>query len=456
MRRRIKRVRAAAEDKRDGGGDGGVDRLSDLPDDLLLEVILSLQTKEAVRAGALSQRWRQLSAMLPVVGHILVGIPYAAKPTKRQPGWTFDFEQVDRALAARPGLLSSCEIVPDVAPDARLIRRWAEALACRGVRELTLDFRRDPNVDASPVLFLCRSLVRLELHGCRLVPDSPEMLRFPPPLLSVGCLGLTHLKLGDVELCDDTFLGITTACLLLERMELLCCYGFKWFRLDGAHRLRSLTFQYPPETHLDELQMIDVDAPNLEALDLRTLPPPIGIRIFAPKLRSVHLSLPRIRRRCFPTCLSVDRVPESLNSPFLMLKRLYINVALKYERQALCLAVLLQQFTSLEQLNLFIIKGDVPCAGAALSQPEFKDHQWRLEEAGCLRDRLQMVTISGFTGEFYETCLAGFILMVARALKKMTVSLNSKCSNSGKNAAHSLANLKRASSMAKFRVKTSR
>ncbi|CAA6658384.1 unnamed protein product [Spirodela intermedia] len=363
--------------------------------------------------------------MLPVVGHILVGIPYAAKPTKRQPGWTFDFEQVDRALAARPGLLSSCEIVPDVAPDARLIRRWAEALACRGVRELTLDFRRDPNVDASPVLFLCRSLVRLELHGCRLVPDSPEMLRFPPPLLS----------LGDVELCDDTFLGITTACLLLERMELLCCYGFKWFRLDGAHRLRSLTFQYPPETHLDELQMIDDLCPQA------ALRPPLPARI---------------RRRCFPTCLSVDRVPESLNSPFLMLKRLYINVALKYERQALCLAVLLQQFTSLEQLNLFIIKGDVPCAGAALSQPEFKDHQWRLEEAGCLRDRLQMVTISGFTGEFYETCLAGFILMVARALKKMTVSLNSKCSNSGKNAAHSLANLKRASSMAKFRVKTSR
>lgn len=88
--------------------------------------------------------------------------------------------------------------------------------------------------------------------------------------------------------------------------------------------------------------------------------------------------------------------------------------------------------------------------------PEFKEHQWRLEEAGCLRDRLQVVTISGFTGEFYETSLAAFILTVSRGLKKMTVSLNSKCPESGEMAAQSLGKLRRASSTAKFHVKKSR
>ena len=51
----------SARSMAEGNGD---DRLSDLPDDILLTILDRLHVREAARTGALSRRWRQLPAML--------------------------------------------------------------------------------------------------------------------------------------------------------------------------------------------------------------------------------------------------------------------------------------------------------------------------------------------------------------------------------------------------------
>ncbi|KAF6992310.1 hypothetical protein CFC21_009316, partial [Triticum aestivum] len=49
----------------DGDSDGGGDRISALPDDILLDILQCLDLRTAVRASAVARRWRRLPCMLP-------------------------------------------------------------------------------------------------------------------------------------------------------------------------------------------------------------------------------------------------------------------------------------------------------------------------------------------------------------------------------------------------------
>lgn len=92
-----------------GGEEGGIDRISVLPDDLLGEIISLLSTKEAARTQILASRWRRVWRAAPLV---LDSNDLAAKafPTG---SWTrASVAEADEALASAVSHILSTHLGP--------------------------------------------------------------------------------------------------------------------------------------------------------------------------------------------------------------------------------------------------------------------------------------------------------------------------------------------------------
>ena len=274
------------------------DLLSKLPDELLLLVLRCLSAVEAVRTGSLAQRWRHLPSLLPVRPHLLLGSLFFPLYPDLPPYLSLDLDAIDSTLSFETSHLRSCEIVPDAAPDAPRIQRWAEALARRGIRELVFDLRRQPPRDASPFIIFCRSLLKLDVRSGILYSQS-FCLCFPTPI-TVGCVSLTHLRLKEVEISDRVLLVVAATCKALTHLEVIDCKHLYSFCVKKISSLKDLTFHSRNDAYICNLRSIDIDAPNLEVLNLRTQPPTDGFKVVAPKLRSAYLYLLRTRRHLFP------------------------------------------------------------------------------------------------------------------------------------------------------------
>ena len=140
---------------------------------------------------------------------------------------------------------------------------------------------------------------------------------------------------------------------------------------------------------------------------------------------------------------------------------LYIFSHLYLFSLSICIQLmLLFSFSISLHLSVFlsrekIMKWEVNYEGASPPSLNFEEHQWRMERVSSIRSNLKYVTISGCMGERYEMNFTAFILTKARALKKLTLNLNSKCSNAGEISAYSLVHVVRASPNAKLIVKKS-
>ncbi|CAL4970946.1 unnamed protein product [Urochloa decumbens] len=189
---------AAAPESEDG--EGGADRISALPDDLLRHVLARLPAKDGARTAVLSTRWRGLWHTAPLVlvdAHFLpLG---AARPPR--PG---------AALAAHPGPIPfvslTCGFYDDADADRAALERLFTLLATKGVDELVFVNRPWPlpGLRLPAALFGCASLRRLHL-GAWVLPDWAKLPRGPsfPNLqeLVLGAVVMDNLDLLFVALC---------------------------------------------------------------------------------------------------------------------------------------------------------------------------------------------------------------------------------------------------------------
>ncbi|CAH9073679.1 unnamed protein product [Cuscuta epithymum] len=193
-----------------------IDRLSALPDSLLIHILSQLGMDKAATLSVLSRRWQFLWTELPSL--------YFRGHRK-----TVDFVPwVHRALLLRllrgAICLESFRVVfrynNDFASD---VNAWVHFAIKSKVKDLTLLLRSDEHFYTLPqALFSHSSLTSLWLQRCTVVPHR-----------TIEWQSLSRLQIEDVELRDDVVQNILSGCPVLYSFNLSECWGFNFLEVNS-------------------------------------------------------------------------------------------------------------------------------------------------------------------------------------------------------------------------------
>ncbi|CAA7042378.1 unnamed protein product [Microthlaspi erraticum] len=178
------------------------DRISNLPEALLLQILSLLPTKDVVATSVLSKQWRSLWKMVPTLY-----FDYDSNQSKHE---TFS-EIVSRLLLSHkaPFLESlHTNLNPDGC-DAMDIGMWIGIAYAHHVRELILNIEYASSFKFPRSLYNCETLETLILTGWVLV-DVPS----PARLKSLRTLHLYYVEYKD----DTSVLNLLSGCPKLENL----------------------------------------------------------------------------------------------------------------------------------------------------------------------------------------------------------------------------------------------
>ncbi|KAL6657879.1 hypothetical protein ACP70R_005659 [Stipagrostis hirtigluma subsp. patula] len=268
----------------------GVDRISDLPDELLESILLRLPcTADAVRTSVLSRRWRRVWAHVPALSF---------RQGDQAPGASI-LNGVDASLAAHaaPTLdrLSVSTIVEDRTSQlwheglAARVAQWLRFASRRQVAELSLSLlrHRSPRV--------CIPIVELELPVCQRATTIDVSLVHVAMKLRLPEAG-TFAALRVLRI-DCVYLEMSD----LERAVSSQCPRLQEIALTELVRARKVDLSIRSEL-LQRLKLgcrisiggqITVQAPRLLRLEMPRYMGPKGCHIAAPSLAEMtwHNSL---------------------------------------------------------------------------------------------------------------------------------------------------------------------
>ncbi|XP_044432548.1 F-box/FBD/LRR-repeat protein At2g04230-like isoform X1 [Triticum aestivum] len=223
---------------------GGEDRLSALPDDLLIHILLKLcDAPVAARTSILARRWRRVWALLPELD-----FPAATNP-----------DGIRAALAAHDapalGRLFVDAIEGEAAPES--VAAWLTIAARRlsGVLDFNNRQKMDGSSAASPLKLPCfqnATEVMLDLDSIGLtLPPSGIFTR------------LTDLELFDMQLHGPCSLSDVVSSPRCPSLRRLCVYDVKGLDKFTIHSESLLELDL---RHLPSLQQLNVVAPALQEL----------------------------------------------------------------------------------------------------------------------------------------------------------------------------------------------
>ncbi|KQK08571.1 F-box/LRR-repeat protein At3g26922 isoform X2 [Brachypodium distachyon] len=209
-------------------GEGGEDRISALPDDLLRNIISRLPVKDAARTTTLSPRWRGLwrSTPLALEDRHLFRLSYMSDGID----WGTLAADVSRVLVSHPGPFRWVHLSWNFMGDReKALAKWLRLFAAKGVESLVLVNRPWPlDVPLPATILRCASLRRLYL-GVWHFADTSRLSRGPAVFPHLQELGICHTIMQE---CDLEYLFDCSPDLQI--FGLILSYGF-----PSSVRIRS-------------------------------------------------------------------------------------------------------------------------------------------------------------------------------------------------------------------------
>lgn len=187
-----------------------VDRISNLPWDVLTSILVLLPFKEAVSTSILSSKWRDKWTDLSqfVIDDKCFPRFITDKVAKgKMLGKIFHQIQLNHCGPVQKFKLSAyCR------PNHSDFNQWISFLVAKGVKEFILnEFDSVTRFKVPSCLLFCSQLNHLELFGCIIkLPDAIH-----------GLNNLATLKLSEVHIDSETLASLILNCPVLEKLTLL-------------------------------------------------------------------------------------------------------------------------------------------------------------------------------------------------------------------------------------------
>ncbi|CAI9097512.1 OLC1v1033958C1 [Oldenlandia corymbosa var. corymbosa] len=187
----------------------GIDLFSNMPSELIENILGFVPLGDAVRTSALSRRWRKVWLKLPKLmfdatfGEVKAGVTSSEKLLL----------VMYRVLLARKAPIHELALSVPGLGSCSEIDQFAEIASEKGVRKLAIEFPNGTSHMLHSSVFSCLELTHLRLRGCNIKP---------PPSFK-GFSNLLSLTLGGVSITADVLLNLISLSPLLE-----------WLHIDGS------------------------------------------------------------------------------------------------------------------------------------------------------------------------------------------------------------------------------
>ncbi|KAL7612349.1 hypothetical protein Lser_V15G05894 [Lactuca serriola] len=243
---------------------GEEDGISALPDYLLVEILSRLpSTKDAIRTGILSKRWKHLWTSV----HTLI-FKHSDDPltqSRQNPNSMSDFISfVEKTLTqCRQLKLKKFDvyITYDIRFDSQF-NNWIRYAISRSVEELKFKFwyrGLETEFLLDQFFFISSCFRDLTLEGCILNPTGPIIWK-----------NLRSLCIFNAKLDEDLIENMLSGSPVLQTLELGVCYGYRKIDITSKS-VKKLVFSgySAPEDgyYLDDI--IEINAPNILSLTIR-------------------------------------------------------------------------------------------------------------------------------------------------------------------------------------------
>ncbi|WOL11181.1 F-box/FBD/LRR-repeat protein [Canna indica] len=388
-----------------------IDRISNLPKNVIEGILMCLPTTDAVQTSILSRDWRYSWSSIPQLTFSRNDFPML---DDTEIEWEYNHRLVkiiDQVLLLHCGPIHKFELSLDM-ESCSDVDRWILFLSRNGIREIIIEFWMGEQYQLPSCLFSCEGITHLQLQWCIFIP--PPFTRFP---------NLRFMYLSGIDISEDGFEAFVTNCPLLETLELTYVSGCSGLKVCSGSLLQFLYEGYYIHISFENTPMLasvcvvfsEVDneegptpsSPNYELFD--ALDNLLGIE----KLILYQYTL---------EVWAVRDVPANLRMAY-NLKHLAVDMDFEAEQEASTLFLLFKSCPFLSSLNIWVFSSD---DDDQTSAEDFWDKQEGLHNLFC---HLKNVDLIGIKGTRSELMFIKTVLTNARDLRILDVECHEDVNN---------------------------
>ncbi|XP_002521998.2 F-box/FBD/LRR-repeat protein At1g13570 [Ricinus communis] len=372
----------------------GLDRISDLPSNVIDHILACLPLKDAVRTSTLSKKWKEKWHTVP---QIIVDENFFHERSQRKIEGIINY-----ILTRHEGKIEKFSVSVEKVKDCYNMKLWIWRLSQKSIQELTLLIRRGRRNEVPFGLFSCQQLRKLNLRRFEVKPANSFK----------GFHNLISLQLNKVNIATAVFERLIATCPLLEQLTVrnLSC-------IDHLHinvlRLKYLSFD-------GEFKSICFNTPLLEVLSINLYR--IGSENNQFDLRFKFRGLPPAIKELYVRCqfqkfLAAGDTFTEVSTSYSHLKTLGLH-SFCFEKldDVSCLLSLIGRSYNLEILDITACG----CKNEHVPEPILKFWEEQ-NDPPLFSNQLQKATVRSFHGKDHEMRFVKFVLANSPLLKEMTV-----------------------------------